>query len=227
MSSSAACALQPYSRVTARASEPRVVPRRRRERAVEVRELVSPAAEDRRVLAVDVAVRIDRLSRRVRVMAHDHVAACVAQHLEALGHRGRIAGRLDHDVGSAPADALVPPAHAVLGPRDLRRCRARPRRPPAAPRPAGLSALRDEHPARRRELREDRRVQPHGSAALDHDGVRRAPLPLARPRRYRWDPPPRREFRLVETLGEPARRAQPGRISMRSPPASDPSRRPR
>src|SRR5262245_33378799 len=55
--------------------EPGVVLRHHPERAVEVRELESPAAQDRCVAAVDLAVRVDRRVAGVGVLPHDDVAS--------------------------------------------------------------------------------------------------------------------------------------------------------
>src|SRR5947208_15359120 len=60
--------------------EPPIVPRHQGQRSMEVRELVAPAAEDRGVAAVDVAMGVEDGVAGVGVLADHHVAAGVAQH---------------------------------------------------------------------------------------------------------------------------------------------------
>ena len=83
--------------------------------AVEVRVLVAPAAQDRRVPAVDLAMRVERRVPGVGVLPDDDVAARVAEHLEAFRDGSRIAGGLDHDVGAPARRALAHPARARRG----------------------------------------------------------------------------------------------------------------
>ncbi len=172
--SSSACPASPsaYSRVTRSRHRNRSrCLRHHRERPVEVRELVAPAAADVGVLPVDVPVWIDRDVAAVGVLTDDDVSAGVSQHLEPLGHRGGVARGLDHDVGAAASGPLADEPHArggignladvadFVGAEAPRRLEPRPRR------------ADDEHPRRAGELREDRGVQSDRTAALHDDRI--------------------------------------------------------
>ena len=122
--------------------------------------------------AVDVPVRVDRHVAGVGVLADDDVAAGVAQHLQPLGHRRGIARGLDDDVGAAAARAVAHPGDAI---RRVRRAAVMSSvsstpEPPRRFEPRRRRAD-DEDAQRAGELREDRRVQADGPAALHDDRV--------------------------------------------------------
>ena len=78
----------------------------------------SPGTEDVEILGAD-AMPVCWDGAGVRELTHFHIGSAVAEHLDALGTGGRVAGAVHHNVCAEAADDIAHPRDASLGGPEL------------------------------------------------------------------------------------------------------------